>query len=88
MIAFLIIQILSSCREDVYSFIDNDPKELNDVDLTIARLRLYPHYKYKCPKFTNDLDTYDETLQEEYEKRTSTPDYLRSKHKLFNKSLN
>ena len=42
--AFIIHILLSNCRENVLSFIDNEPEELNDADLKIARLRLSPPY--------------------------------------------
>ena len=67
--AFIIHILLSNCRENVLSFIDNEPEELNDADLTIARLRLYPHYKTICPNSINILENYDELLQKESDKR-------------------
>ena len=58
-----------SCRETILSFIENDPFELNEADLTIARLKLIPYYEEKCPKFKDLLASYDEQLLKQYYKK-------------------
>lgn len=58
-----------SCRETISYFIENDPSELNEADLTIARLKLIPYYEEKCPKFKDLLSSYDEQLEKQYYKK-------------------
>lgn len=58
-----------SCRETILSFIENDFSELNETDLTIARLKLIPFYEEKCPKFKDLLSSYGEQLDKQYYKK-------------------
>ena len=71
-IAFLaLLQLLGACRDNVASFVENDPVELSDVDLAIARLRFYPYYRRICSAFEDVLDKCDETLEIEASTRTA-----------------
>ena len=54
-----------NCTDAVPSFVDNSPKELSDVDLVIARLRLLPFYQRKCKLFATELDAYEARLERE-----------------------
>ena len=60
---------IASCRETILSFVENDPTELSDADLAIARMRLLPLYQRRCPSFL--LDRFDERLERESQARAA-----------------
>lgn len=63
------VHVVSTCRQSVARFIENDAHEMNDVDLSIARLRLLPFYEQWCPHLRSLLETYDEQLTSEHLRR-------------------
>lgn len=64
---------LRKCRDVVVGFVQNDPHELNDADLTIAKARLLPHYWDRCPfqESRTALVSYNSRLEEEELSRRS-----------------
>lgn len=62
-------KVVNNCKEHVHHFIENDPRDLNDADLSIALLKLYPYYKEACPRFAAALDRYQQLLQRTFERK-------------------
>ena len=58
-----------SCRETILLFLENDPSEMNEEDLAIARRKLIPYYEEKCPNFKDLLVYYDEQFLKQYYKK-------------------
>ena len=60
------------CRQRVLSFVENDPWDLNDADLTIARLRLLPSLQDRCSGVAVEaLARYGKLLDDEFWRRTA-----------------
>lgn len=66
-ITFFLVWVISavlSC-DGIRSLLENDPRDLSEVDKDIARLRLIPYYRSQCNEtyFLDKLDVYEEKLQ-------------------------
>ena len=63
--------LTKDCFDSVESFVLNDPSDLSDTDLDIARLKLLPYYVRECPDFADALGDYEGMLETEKKERVS-----------------
>lgn len=52
-----------ACRNALAKFSAANVAKMNDVDLAIARLRLAPYYRERCPRMTREWDGVEERLE-------------------------